>query len=410
MKRTDYKLAVSVLTIFLLLGAVYFAYAALVNPEPDPGNPKLGPACFRIDPPPGDGETISYPFTVVYDSTTLTGTVTVSVYDTPDGQAFDWWSTIPVTKVVAKGGRFGANIYNYDPPVMSDTGLHAPKNPSGYWADLSYIDFCFAPSEGGFPEMELVSGAKFYDRDKDGNWDSDEPGLNGWKINITGDYEDTTLTGAGGLFSFELGVGTFTVSEEPPPAGSNWIQTYPPGNSYIFNLPEDSPVDDLYFGNVCEIQFTCGKTLGFWSNKNGKKILDTNPGWVTLLAGYNLVSEEGNAFDPGNYTQLRNWLLAADATNMSYMLSVQMAALILNLKYICPSGTGDDYGIVVGDTWKSINDLINEANELLKTYPSTPAGNPQRTTLEDYQDIFDDLNNNRANVIPYDPCPVPVWP
>lgn len=410
MKRTGYKLIVSFTAAFLLFGAVYLAFAALVEPEEYPGNPKLYDCGIRIDPPPGNGETISYPFTKVCDGTTLTGTVTVSVYETPDGQEFDWWSTIPVTRVVAKGGRGGANVYNYDSPVTSDTGLHTPVNPSGYWADLSHIDFCFKPFENGGPVMYVVSGAKFYDRDKDGEWDSDEPGLPGWKINITGDYEDTTLTGAGGLFSFELGEGAFTVSEEPPPASSNWVQTFPPGNSYAFSLPEDAPVDDLYFGNVCEITFTCGRTPGFWSNKNGKAILDANSGWVSLLAGYNLVNKNGSSFDPANYTQLRSWLLNADATNMSYMLSVQMAALILNLNYICLSGEWDDYGVVVDDTWKSINDLIDEANGLLGSYPSTLAGHAHRAHLEEYKDIFDDLNNNRMKVIPYNPCPVPVWP
>jgi hypothetical protein len=81
--------------------------------------------------PPEDGE---------FSDGTLT--VDVDVSDTDDGQVFDWDSNIGVDAVIVKGGP-NANVYFYDPESMGDAGLHAPVNPSGMWAGLSHIPFCY---------------------------------------------------------------------------------------------------------------------------------------------------------------------------------------------------------------------------------------------------------------------------
>jgi hypothetical protein len=81
--------------------------------------------------PPEDGE---------FSDGTLT--VNVDVSDTDDGQVFDWDSNIGVDAVIVKGGP-NANVYFYDPESMGDAGLHAPANPSGMWAGLSHISFCY---------------------------------------------------------------------------------------------------------------------------------------------------------------------------------------------------------------------------------------------------------------------------
>lgn len=62
-----------------------------------------------------------------------------------DGTYFDWTSNIGVDAVIAKGGKYGANLYIYDPPAESfgDTDLHAPDNPSGGPAGLSHVAFCY---------------------------------------------------------------------------------------------------------------------------------------------------------------------------------------------------------------------------------------------------------------------------
>jgi hypothetical protein len=73
--------------------------------------------------------------------------VTVTAYTTSQGQQFDWSiSGGTVYGVVAKGGP-NANFYDYRPGgETSDTGLHAPVNPSnGRYFGLSHISFCFVP-------------------------------------------------------------------------------------------------------------------------------------------------------------------------------------------------------------------------------------------------------------------------
>ena len=73
-----------------------------------------------------------------------------------------------------------------------------------------------------------------------------------------------------------------------------------------------------------------GVTLGFWSNKNGNKILTGSPtgngttllsGVVTLLNSCQLRNANGTIHTFTNsYFAFKSWLLGATATNMAYML------------------------------------------------------------------------------------------
>ena len=50
-----------------------------------------------------------------------------------------------VMGVFVKGGNIGGNLYDYRPSgTMADSGLHTPANPSGKWAGVSHISFCYA--------------------------------------------------------------------------------------------------------------------------------------------------------------------------------------------------------------------------------------------------------------------------
>jgi hypothetical protein len=66
------------------------------------------------------------------------GAVTI----TTDGTYFDWTSTIGIDAVIVKGGD-NANVYRYYPPAHGDSALHPPMNPSGGYATISHIDFCY---------------------------------------------------------------------------------------------------------------------------------------------------------------------------------------------------------------------------------------------------------------------------
>ena len=105
------------------------------------------------------------------------------------------------------------------------------------------------------------------------------------------------------------------------------------------------------FGNYC-LSPSGGLTLGFWSNKNGNKILTGSPNGtgttlsaavVTLLNSCQLVNANGTVHTFTNvYSPFRTWLLGATATNMAYMLSAQWAALKLDVNFGFVDGNAFD--------------------------------------------------------------------
>lgn len=186
--------------------------ASSVPPVTVPGNPSLDPGGHRIDPPVSD--------TYWYGSTW----VTITVYDTEMGEVFDFESNTPLLKVVAKGGTLGANIYTYAAPgVYSDTGLHAPVNPSGKWADLSHIDIYFVPMS----ETGSITVVKFNDVDGDKKMGEEESELDGWMFTLTpaeGDAVSGTSgdDGSGMVVFDELEAGLYSIDET---AKDGWHNT-----------------------------------------------------------------------------------------------------------------------------------------------------------------------------------------
>jgi hypothetical protein len=148
-------------------------------------------------------------------------------------------------------------------------------------------------------------------------------------------------------------------------------------------------------------QTTSGaRTLGFWANKNGQA-LETQQDFATLTECC-LVNEDGSARDftgtlEENKAALRSWLLGANAVNMAYKLSVQLAAMKLNLAHgfvdgvalVCAPGCGDQI---------SISALISAANSALCSDGLTPSGDPNRGAQECLKDALDNANTDR-------PCP-----
>jgi hypothetical protein len=145
---------------------------------------------------------------------------------------------------------------------------------------------------------------------------------------------------------------------------------------------------------------TNGFTLGFWSNQNGEKALNACPGGgmagaLAYLSSLNLVNGKAIDFNPTTYTSFKNWLLAADATNMSYMLSAQMTATALNVR--CAGMNGDALiAHPLNGSAISISALIDEANGFLATYKNTTKSGDARDKATAYKNAFDNLNNNRV--------------
>src|SRR3972149_11362174 len=107
-----------------------------------------------------------------------------------------------------------------------------------------------------------VSGFKFEDLDKDGEWDSSEPKLGGWAIQLftidinerpyepsnpaLGPQIDQQLTAdITGEYSFQLSPGQYAVCEE---LKSGWVQTFP-GKCHLVILSGDEVINGNNFGN-----------------------------------------------------------------------------------------------------------------------------------------------------------------
>jgi hypothetical protein len=152
-----------------------------------------------------------------------------------------------------------------------------------------------------------------------------ELGIPGWHIEI--DIPSNTTTDADGNYIFlDVPDGTYEVCEVIPALAPTWIPTTPTSISGIA-VPPDSTGND--FGNVC-LGPGGGKTLGFWSNKNGEKVITANGG-LAIVNALPLVNGSGVYVpDFATHGAFKSWILSATATNMAYMLSAQLAAMKLN--------------------------------------------------------------------------------
>ena len=286
----------------------------------------------------------------------------------------------------------------------------------------------------------VISGVKFYDANGNGVND-DNAVVAGWSIYLDNDNNflngtlTSTTTGGDGTFSFiNLATGTYFVYEA---AGVNgWIQTKGglAGNgSYQVTVPPGATTG-IEFGNLREITGTGGKTLGFWGNKNGQTAIfdgGTAVPELAMLNSLNLVTSIGAARDfsetgtgTAGYAALQTWLKSANATNMGYMLSAQLAATALSEEaslalnsntYVNSKNILDGfYGQInaalntfyntVGisyvnefgnNAFISVGNLMKAADLTLGVDGHTPSGDVLRSYQEALKNALDAINNNQ---------------
>jgi hypothetical protein len=282
-----------------------------------------------------------------------------------------------------------------------------------------------------------ASGRKFLDANQNGTNDS-EPGIPGFKIEIAWCQDascsnsapypqvvQTVYTDPNGDWSTVLPppptvpaqtTWWFRVCEVLPPSSpvGSWTQTAPASACYIVQVGgagTPGPNTGLDFGNYCRPTF--GRTLGFWSNKNGQKVFEglTGPTALDGLKSLNLRDGAGADFDPPSYTDFRSWILSATATNMAYMLSAQMAATYLSARAANAGGVQ----VWFMGNWITVDNAISNANYLLSDAGCDPltdgkcvvlSDHPKRSSMAAYKDLFDAINNNLAVT---QGCPV-VYP
>ncbi len=155
---------------------------------------------------------------------------------------------------------------------------------------------------GNWEEPTGIHGAKWLDMDGDGIWDSDEPGLPGWVIQL--EYEDgtiyTTTTEDNGRYWFvNLPGGSYTLTEVMQPG---WTQTFPipPYHTFVFDPAQ--AIEHLDFGNMPDDDGSIHGTK--WHDQNGNGVWDNGEpplsGWTIWLEGEGFSAETETDVD-GNY-------------------------------------------------------------------------------------------------------------
>jgi hypothetical protein len=158
-------------------------------------------------------------------------------------------------------------------------------------------------------------------------------------------------------------------------------------------------------------------TIGFWSNKNWLKVMQNTSNELGFLVGLNLKNANGSNFDPSTLSAFQTWLLNANATNMAYMLSAQLAGMELNVQHGYVSGTVLVYAPCLLNSsfpasgvntlgFISISDLMAAANTELGLHGNTLSGSPYRAYQECLKNALDDANNNK-NFVQDSPCALP---
>jgi len=176
-------------------------------------------------------------------------------------------------------------------------------------------------------------------------------------------------------------------------------------------------IDGIGFDNldilVYRLQVNCPgepRTKGFWGNKNGKeKIAEMIAGGVDVwgeLNALNLRNAAGALVTFTTHDQLKAWLQGANANNMAYMLSAQLAAMKLNVlagfvsTSAALSGPGFPDPLVTESI--TVGDLITAAVAALAADGNTPAGDPNRAYQEYLKNVLDAGNNGGGGFGGYD--------
>jgi hypothetical protein len=277
------------------------------------------------------------------------------------------------------------------------------SNDSGFANDSTKTDnFKVNAGDGGPPPSATLRVRKYYDANTDGTKDPSEQVINGWRFRIHDGIDFIRETPV----DITVDPDEYWVDEFNP-LETNWIHTTSTTQDVTLANGDDTT---LYFGNVCTGPGG-GLTLGFWSNKNGQaaQFGTTVAANATLafLNALNLRTGGGGNADFANYAAFRSWLLSATATNMSYMLSAQLAAMELNVRNGNVSGSALVYAPGASSAnangFATVAALMAEANAELGAHGLVLDGSAYRTYQEALKNALDKANNN-LTFVQSNPC------
>jgi hypothetical protein len=192
---------------------------------------------------------------------------------------------------------------------------------SGYPVDPRDCKYdAFKVKKGKLPYSFMLDGIKFRDTYADGvkNGASDDPGLVGWTITITGTGPDgnpinaTAITGEGGYWEWFSPDYSFNGGEQPGPVHlqvceelqEGWNQSYPASTCYTLDF---TPVagsfdsfEDLDFGNWQPVSVTACKVRDLDGVPGGETV--PVPGWMVSLTKESVEIDTQPTGEDGCYT------------------------------------------------------------------------------------------------------------
>jgi hypothetical protein len=279
-----------------------------------------------------------------------------------------------------------------------------------------------------------ITACKVFDRNGNGEVDDGEPGIPGWRMEVTGvDVRDvsygpvTQATGADGCATFtDLLPGTYTVTELVPNTTVEWVSTGPASFEVTIESSLDGSVmigtnETVTFTNYCEGTADFD-TKGYWHNKNGlgeltqldiiNDVNDLEP-YETASTYFDACSEPFDGSCQNGTTtpvpavngewgeqiagagtwqaEISHFLVDPNAGgDPREQLAQQLLAFYFNVSRLGSCATIQKPDL----TWVSASDLINEA---IAAWGSTDAA--WQTSLKN---LLDALNNN--DMVPYIPC------
>ena len=377
--------------------------------------------------------------------TTASNATVVAINGSPSCSNVTW--QIGSSATLGSGTAFFGNILALA-SVTATTGVSSAGSlyalNGAVTLETNLVQACGDGGGGGGPGpfvTPFIQVLKFCDANANGLLDPQENGIGGWPIALNPDPNlcsgPTDVNGL--LLCASLPIGSYSVSEgsslscsqtatcvggvcgicsgSGDACGNDGNCDVGAGETCLPN-PISNPVAvDLAAGQAVQIAFgnACrgaggGRTLGFWSNKNGQKLITADA--LAMLRDLYLVDGNGTAFDPTTNAQVAAWLTSAKAKNMAYMLSAQLAAMQLNVFTGKVSATALVFAGLepVGCTipglsatgYITIEDLMSDANdELVPPGNVTLAKNPERICQAFKQRALDAANNNRNFVV----CP-----
>jgi hypothetical protein len=251
----------------------------------------------------------------------------------------------------------------------------------------TYVSLPGSPSE---PIVTEISGVKFYDSNANGKRDEGEAGMGGWTILLykwmpddEGNWGWVELayinTDDGGGYIFKVSEGIYKVVElmqEGATPLEKWVQTAPSEGCHVIEAEELGGSYDAWdLGNVYLKPANGGKTMGFWGNKNGQALIDSED--VMELNNLNLYRPAGWAYPPfTDKAEIKNYLRNATAVDMRWMLSAQLIATKLNvlhgflinstIVYVESSGTFITIGEIMDNAYMALQGTNTDAQEYWK--------------------------------------------